>query len=383
MAIQGVRVRGLRLLVGLAVGGALLVAGCGTQLQVADPLQPADRGPAGAPSSSESSPPETPAPPRESPTPEPEASETPAPTEQPPETEKPSEQTELILSEGDSGDKVKELQARLKQLDWFDESITGTYGRVTATGVKGFQGKRKLTETGSVDRKTWDTLITMTHTPTEAELANRPAILSRGDSGSKVRELQARLKQLDLFDESITGTYGPVTTAAVKDFQRARSLAVTGAVDQQTWNSLTGRTRKPTAVELADAVPSSSTAGLDRRCLTGRAICISKQTNKLVWLIDGVPKLRMDVRFGSDELPTREGTFSVLRKKKDVISNIYHTPMPYSMFFSGGQAVHYSADFAARGYNGASHGCVNVRNWDAIVALYAQTRVGDKVIVYS
>jgi lipoprotein-anchoring transpeptidase ErfK/SrfK len=169
----------------------------------------------------------------------------------------------------------------------------------------------------------------------------------------------------------------------VKDFQRGRSLDVTGAVDRQTWDSLVGRTRKPTAAELADAVPSSSTAGLDRRCLTGRAVCVSKRTNKLVWLIDGVPKLRMDVRFGSDELPTREGTFSVLRKKKDVISNIYHTPMPYSMFFSGGQAVHYSADFAARGYNGASHGCVNVRNWNAIVALYAQTRVGDKVIVYS
>ena len=26
--------------------------------------------------------------------------------------------------------------------------------------------------------------------------------------------------------------------------------------------------------------------------------------------------------------------------------DIYHTPMPYAMFFSGGQAVHYSADFA-------------------------------------
>ena len=29
--------------------------------------------------------------------------------------------------------------------------------------------------------------------------------------------------------------------------------------------------------------------------------------------------------------------------------------MPYAMFFSGGQAVHYLPAFAARGYNGASH----------------------------
>ena len=56
--------------------------------------------------------------------------------------------------------------------------------------------------------------------------------------------------------------------------------------------------------------------------------------------------------------------------------------MPYAMFFSGGQAVHYSPDFAARGYSGASHGCVNVRNLVGIQSLFAQARVGDKVIVY-
>jgi hypothetical protein len=43
-------------------------------------------------------------------------------------------------------------------------------------------------------------------------------------------------------------------------------------------------------------------------------------------------------------------------------SSLYATSMPYAMFFGGGQVVHYSPDFAARGYNGASHGCVNARN---------------------
>ena len=44
--------------------------------------------------------------------------------------------------------------------------------------------------------------------------------------------------------------------------------------------------------------------------------------------------------------------------------------------------MHNSPDFAARGYNGASHGCVNVRNLAGIRTLFAQVRVGDKVIVY-
>jgi lipoprotein-anchoring transpeptidase ErfK/SrfK len=56
--------------------------------------------------------------------------------------------------------------------------------------------------------------------------------------------------------------------------------------------------------------------------------------------------------------------------------------MPFAMFFSGGQAVHYSPDFAAHGYNGASHGCVNVRDRQAIEHLFDTVRVGDKVIVY-
>ena len=60
----------------------------------------------------------------------------------------------------------------------------------------------------------------------------------------------------------------------------------------------------------------------------------------------------MDVRFGSQYTPTREGKFSVCFKCRDHVSTIYDTPMPYAMFFSGGQAVHYSADFAARGYSG-------------------------------
>ena len=57
--------------------------------------------------------------------------------------------------------------------------------------------------------------------------------------------------------------------------------------------------------------------------------------------------------------------------------------MPWAMTFSGGQAVHYSPDFAARGYNGASHGCVNVRNFDGIKWLWHEVRLGDRVVVYA
>lgn len=111
-------------------------------------------------------------------------------------------------------------------------------------------------------------------------------------------------------------------------------------------------------------------------------ICISKRSNTLTWMVDGEIVSAMDVRFGSQYTPTREGAFALTFKSRHHVSTIYHTAMPYAMFFSGGQAVHYSADFAARGYSGASHGCVNVRDKSKIAALFHTVKRGTKVVVY-
>jgi len=290
------------------------------------------------------------------------------------------------MSRGDSGTRVRELQHRLRQLEWFAGDITGRYQAATLEAVEGFQDKRGITATGAVDKQTWASLTSRTRQPSDDELHNRlrpgSALMRSGSAGDRVRDLQARLKQIAWFSGSVTGTYGPVTTSAVRGFQGKREIPVTGEVDQRTLDRLRAMTRTPSSDELHNRTPKPSASGLDSRCLTGRAICVSKSSNSLVWVIDGKPQLRMDVRFGSAELPTREGTFSVGWKSRDHVSSLYHTRMPYAMFFSGGQAVHYSPDFAARGYSGASHGCVNVRNLAGIQSLFSQARTGDKVIVY-
>ncbi|WP_189947995.1 L,D-transpeptidase family protein [Streptomyces roseolus] len=206
-------------------------------------------------------------------------------------------------------------------------------------------------------------------------------LMKDGDENEQVRELQARLRQLDHFDRAPTGFYGSITGKAVSAFQKKRGLPATGSVDETTWQRLLGLSRKPTADELKP----STTNELDTpaaACMKGRVLCISKESRTLAWMIDGRVVSSMDVRFGSENTPTREGTFAVGWKAKDWTSTIYHTPMPYAMFFSGGQAVHYSSDFAARGYGGASHGCVNVRDRAKIAALFDQVKVGDKVVVH-
>jgi peptidoglycan hydrolase-like protein with peptidoglycan-binding domain len=233
------------------------------------------------------------------------------------------------------------------------------------------------------------TSATAEPTPTTKPAPPPVIILEQGDTGPKVRAFQARLRQIGWFSGDVSDRYGTKTVAAVRGFQAKRGYPVTGRADERTYDKLISMTRRPTADELAnvkpkppEAKPGSISWDVDARCLTGRVMCISKSTRRLTWVVDGVPQYGFDVRFGSDELPTREGVFSVYLKKVDVISNLYHTPMPYSMFFSGGQAVHYSSNFARLGYAGASHGCVNVRNKPLLIQLYNEVRIGDKVVVH-
>ncbi|MFE6888969.1 L,D-transpeptidase family protein [Streptomyces sp. NPDC057694] len=202
-----------------------------------------------------------------------------------------------------------------------------------------------------------------------------------GAKGQEVRELQARLRQVAWLFDGPTGTYGASTTEAVKGFQGKRGLPRTGTTDTVTWQRLLKMTHEPNRDELY-ASGGQPAAKPDPRCMTGRALCISKTSRTLSWMVDGKRLMTTDVRFGSQYTPTREGVFHVDFKSRHHVSTIYHTPMPYAMFFSGGQAVHYSSDFAARGYAGASHGCVNVRDEAKIASLFAQVRTGDKVVVY-
>ncbi|RKT77439.1 L,D-transpeptidase-like protein [Terracoccus luteus] len=256
----------------------------------------------------------------------------------------------VVLQVGDNGPRVRSMQARLKQLGWFSGDVTDQYGPRTSAAVKGFQAKRGFDVTGSADERTYERILSMSRKPSADELAN--------------------------VDPTPTETAEPAETAT-------STPTTTKATATPTSTARPSATPAPTRTASAPKPkPSGIAYDVDSRCLTGRVMCISKTDRSLTWVVDGVAQYRFDVRFGSDELPTREGTFSVYKKKVDVISNLYHTPMPYSMFFSGGQAVHYSSNFARLGYSGASHGCVNVRDKAGVVRLYEDSRVGDKVVIH-
>ena len=61
-----------------------------------------------------------------------------------------------------------------------------------------------------------------------------PVYSQRGSSGKEVTAVQKLLKEWGLFNEEITGYYGPVTEAAVKKYQKYNGLSATGVCDKTT-----------------------------------------------------------------------------------------------------------------------------------------------------
>ena len=288
--------------------------------------------------------------------------------------------TTTRLREGASGWAVKDLQVRLRlvKATYWTYAISGVYGWTLGQRVLSFQRDQNLPQSGVLDQRTWSRLVALTATPL-AIATTAPA--------ANVRELQRRLGAKGLWPYAYSGVYGWTLGQKVLAFQRSQNLPQSGVVDTRTWRRLIAVTYTPGTFDkhryYAGLRPNLPTIGsLDSRCRTGRVMCVDKATRTLTWVVDGKPLMVMWARFGMPGLETREGTFSVFKKYEYVVSNLYFTPMPYSMFFSGGQAVHYSSNFARLGYTAASHGCVNIADYEQVKALYFKVRIGDKVVVY-
>jgi hypothetical protein len=168
-----------------------------------------------------------------------------------------------------------------------------------------------------------------------------------------VLEVQLRLKRLGLFEASPDGRFGWTTETAVKEFQKRNGLAPTGVVDNHSWPPLIKQ-----SVRGRPAVPHG--------CRTaGWHACYDRWWHQVNLYHGGVLLNSWLVRGGEADTPTRTGTFQVHYRDIDHVSAAYdNAPMPYSQFFSGGEALHGSR-FMMDPYVGHSHGCVNFWTEDA------------------
>ena len=202
--------------------------------------------------------------------------------------------------------------------------------------------------------------------PPLADVYSGKAKIRPGMQGRSVERIQEQLNGVGK-PAPTNGVYDKATQKAFKSFQDKFGYWPTGNV------------AKAPALKLKKLYGNGK---LPKVCSTGRVLCIDKTQLVLRQMVGGEQKLVTDVRFGSEQTPTRNGKFRVYSKIRYLISDLAHTPMPYSMFFSGGQAVHYSPGFHRDGYNGASLGCVNIRVYRDARELYQTSPIGTAVYVY-
>ncbi len=195
--------------------------------------------------------------------------------------------------------------------------------------------------------------------------------LRPGDQGALITVLHDRLEWLGYSiprDEILDGAYGPSTQRALTALQKKFWLPIDRYVTRKTWDRI--------------RAISGPVDVLPKACMGEESICISTEQKLVRWVSNGKVALSADARFGMPQTATARGTFSVTRKSRDHVSSLYRTAMPFSLFFHGGQAVHYSAYFKRDGYYGASHGCVNLRDYAKAQQLFDNASVGTRVHVY-
>lgn len=283
---------------------------------------------------------------------------------------------------------VRELQVRLrlaKYLALYD--VDDRFGMITREAVLKFQRDNGLSATGIVDQQTWDTLLMHSRAPTEAELNNTDvgAWFAAPEQTAYMMELQHRLGQVGLYQGTVDGTFNATTRQAIEAWRVRIGLPVSEVMDERTWAVLIRHTRNPRYAELFDAPPASTLVqALDPRCATGNVVCVSKNQQKMSYVVDGQVRFTREARFSRPGWDSPEGEFRIWHMDSNTVSKIFgeRTPMPYAMFYQGNVAIHYSQDFADRGYEGGSHGCSQLRDYQSAHWLFEQVRVGDKVVVY-
>ncbi|MBQ4602775.1 MAG: peptidoglycan-binding protein, partial [Clostridia bacterium] len=165
------------------------------------------------------------------------------------------------LRRGSSGNDVLQVQTRLNRISTNYPAIpkianvNGFFGQTTEDAVRRFQEIFNLTPDGIVGKATWykiqfiyNGIKRLNQLDSEgltlSDVSRQfPGVLREGDSGDFVRVIQLLLAFVSQYEESVppltvSGYYGPETTAAVRSFQQTYGLTPDGILGEQTYSQL-------------------------------------------------------------------------------------------------------------------------------------------------
>lgn len=139
------------------------------------------------------------------------------------------------LSVGMSGSEVTSLQNDLVAAGYLARTVDGDYGSTTKEAVALFQKAKGLPVTGRADDSTRAAI------ERAAGAGYRPGggvVYAEGNRGSMISDMQVRLQAAGYLKGGIDGVYGEDTTNAVRAFQKAKGIPVSGAIDEMTYSAL-------------------------------------------------------------------------------------------------------------------------------------------------
>ncbi len=183
------------------------------------------------------------------------------------------------------------------------------------------------------------------------------------ETGPYQRQVEQALKL------KVDGKQSPSDCKVIQAFQEKHGLEPDGIAGPITWSR--------TQLVAAGKNPNAA-----KKCpvRTYRVTCVDL-SRQLLWVQWGKDVVfgPVPMRTGRAGFGTRTGWHAIYWRHKDHVSTLYDTPMPYSQFFSGGQAIHavYGTIYNLEG----SRGCVTLRHDDAR-KLWGVLKKGDRVYVW-
>ena len=107
-------------------------------------------------------------------------------------------------------------------------------------------------------------------------------------------------------------------------------------------------------------------------------ILVDKATQRMLVIQDGYIRYMWPVSTGRDNMQTPNGVYAPQRMERNWFSaEYYDSPMPYSIFFHRGYAIHGTYELSRLG-GPASHGCVRLHPQNAAILFSLVLREGPR-----
>lgn len=186
------------------------------------------------------------------------------------------------LKKGMTGDAVKQLQARLIELNYLSGKPDGIFGTSTAEAVYYFQKQNGLVRDSIAGESTLKKLFSTsaipnnvsssaTAKPTTPPATITTALMRLGDKNDSVKAMQQTLINLGYLQGTADGIFGNLTFRAVKEFQKANALYADGVAGSKTIAAL--NKVNANSPDSAPTVTDSPSAGIGNTiAVMGRSV---------------------------------------------------------------------------------------------------------------